>query len=82
VEDFGGVHNWNEMSVDETRGIVFIPFGTARYDFYGADRHGQDLYGNSIVALDARTESVCGISRRFTMTCGITICPQLRSCSP
>ncbi|HEY2844134.1 MAG TPA: pyrroloquinoline quinone-dependent dehydrogenase [Bryobacteraceae bacterium] len=51
----GGVHNWNEMTVDEKRGIVFIPFGTARYDFYGADRHGQDLFGNSIVALDART---------------------------
>ena len=51
----GGVHNWNEMAVDEKRGIVFIPFGTARYDFYGPDRHGQDLFGNSIVALDART---------------------------
>ena len=51
----GGVHNWNEMSVDEKRGIVFIPFGTARYDFYGPDRHGQNLFGNSLVALDART---------------------------
>ncbi len=51
----GGVHNWNEMSVDEKRGIVFIPFGTARYDFYGANRHGEDLFGNSLVALDART---------------------------
>jgi quinoprotein glucose dehydrogenase len=51
----GGVHNWNEMAVDQKRGIVFIPFGTARYDFYGPDRHGQDLFGNSIVALDART---------------------------
>ena len=51
----GGVHNWNEMSVDEKRGIIYIPLGTARYDFYGADRHGQDLFGNSLVALDART---------------------------
>jgi glucose dehydrogenase len=51
----GGVHNWNEMTVDEKRGIVYIPLGTARYDFYGADRHGQDLFGNSILALDART---------------------------
>ena len=51
----GGVHNWNELSVDEKRGIVFIPFGTARFDFYGANRHGQDLFGNSLVALDART---------------------------
>ncbi len=51
----GGVHNWSELSVDEARGIVYIPFGTARYDFYGGNRHGDDLFGNSIVALDART---------------------------
>jgi glucose dehydrogenase len=51
----GGVHNWNEMTIDEKHGIAFIPFGTARYDFYGANRHGQNLFGNSIVALDART---------------------------
>ncbi|HEY6343518.1 MAG TPA: PQQ-binding-like beta-propeller repeat protein [Bryobacteraceae bacterium] len=51
----GGVHNWNELTVDEKRGIVYIPFGTARYDFYGANRHGQNLFGNSVVALDART---------------------------
>jgi quinate dehydrogenase (quinone) len=51
----GGVHNWNELSVDEKRGIVYIPFGTARFDFYGANRHGQNLFGNSLVALDART---------------------------
>jgi glucose dehydrogenase len=51
----GGVHNWSELSVDEKRGILYIPFGTARYDFYGANRHGQNLFGNSLVALDART---------------------------
>lgn len=51
----GGVHNWNEMTVDEKRGIAFIPLGTARYDFYGANRKGQDLFGNSLLALDART---------------------------
>ena len=51
----GGVHNWNEMSLDEKRGIAYIPFGTARYDFYGVYRHGNDLFGNSLVALDART---------------------------
>jgi glucose dehydrogenase len=51
----GGVHNWNEFSVDEKRGIAYIPFGTARYDFFGANRHGQNLFANSVVALDART---------------------------
>ena len=52
---FGGVHNWSESTVDVERGIVFIPTGTARYDFYGANRPGDNLFGNSLVALDART---------------------------
>ena len=51
----GGVHNWSELAVDEARGIVYIPFGTARFDFYGGNRIGNDLFGNSLVALDART---------------------------
>jgi glucose dehydrogenase len=51
----GGVHNWNEMSLDEKRGIAYIPLGTARYDFYGANRKGNDLFANSLLALDART---------------------------
>ena len=51
----GGVHNWSEMTVDEERGIAFIPTGTARYDFYGGNRHGDNLFANSLLALDART---------------------------
>src|ERR1700729_331770 len=51
----GGVHNWNEMTIDEKRGIAYFPLGTARYDFYGANRKGNDLFGNSLLALDART---------------------------
>ncbi len=51
----GGVHNWNEMTIDEKRGIAYIPLGTARYDFYGANRKGNDLFGNSLLALDVRT---------------------------
>jgi quinate dehydrogenase (quinone) len=51
----GGVHNWSELTVDEKNGIAFIPFGTARYDFYGGNRAGNNLFGNSLVALDART---------------------------
>ncbi|HUK33431.1 MAG TPA: PQQ-binding-like beta-propeller repeat protein, partial [Vicinamibacterales bacterium] len=51
----GGVHNWSELTVDEARGIAYVPFGTARYDFYGGNRVGDDLFGNSIVALDAKT---------------------------
>jgi len=50
-----GVHNWSELTVDEARGIVFIPTGTARYDFYGGNRPGANLYANSVLALDAKT---------------------------
>src|SRR5262245_45186110 len=51
----GGVHNWSEFTIDERRGIAFISFGSPRFDFYGGDRPGNNLFGNSIVALDART---------------------------
>lgn len=51
----GGVHNWSEFTVDEENGIAFIGFGTARYDFYGGDRKGNNLYANSLVAIEART---------------------------
>src|SRR5437016_10024024 len=51
----GGANNWGSMSVDEERGIVYIPTGSATYDFYGADRVGQDLFANCLLALDVRT---------------------------
>jgi len=51
----GGVHNWSEFTVDEKRGVAFIAFGSPRFDFYGGDRAGNNLFGNSLVALDART---------------------------
>jgi quinoprotein glucose dehydrogenase len=51
----GGVNNWGEMTVDARRGIAFVPLGSPTYDFYGADRVGANLFGTSIVALDART---------------------------
>src|SRR5580698_9611211 len=51
----GGVQNWSEMTLDEKRGIVYIPLASPNYDFYGADRKGQNLFGDSLVALDARS---------------------------
>jgi quinoprotein glucose dehydrogenase len=51
----GGVNNWAGMSLDKKRGMVFMGLGSPSYDFYGGDRIGQNLYGNSVVALDART---------------------------
>ena len=53
--NYGGVHNWSESTVDSELGIVYIPTGTARYDFYGGNRHGENLFGNSLLALDARS---------------------------
>jgi glucose dehydrogenase len=50
-----GVNVWTSMAVDEERGLVFLPIGSASYDFYGADRAGRPLFANSLVALDAAT---------------------------
>ena len=52
---YGGVHNWSESTIDVETGTIYIPTGTARYDFYGANREGANLYGNSLLALDARS---------------------------
>ncbi|MDR8393567.1 PQQ-binding-like beta-propeller repeat protein [Aliifodinibius sp. S!AR15-10] len=49
----GGVNNWAGMSLDPERGMVFVPLGSPTYDFYGGDRPGKNLFGNSLVVLDA-----------------------------
>jgi quinoprotein glucose dehydrogenase len=51
----GGANVWAGFALDETRGIVYAPTGSAVDDFYGADRVGDDLYSNSLVALNAET---------------------------
>ena len=48
-----GANVWSTMSVDNERGLVFLPIGSSSYDFYGADRKGADLFSNSLVALNA-----------------------------
>ncbi len=50
-----GANNWCGMSLDEARGTVFVPTGTAVDDFYGGRRLGDNLYANSLLALDAAT---------------------------
>ncbi len=50
-----GTNAWSYMTVDVERGLVFAPTGSPTSDFYGADRKGQNLYGNSLIALDAAT---------------------------
>jgi quinoprotein glucose dehydrogenase len=51
----GGANAWSGVTVDQRRGMVFFATGSASYDFYGANRLGDNLYANSIVALDANT---------------------------
>ena len=51
----GGANNWAGMSLDAERGLLFVPTGSPTYDFYGADRPGANLFGNSLIALDVRT---------------------------
>jgi len=51
----GGSNCWGEMSLDAERGIVYVPTGAPTYDFYGADRVGNNLFADSLLALDART---------------------------
>ena len=50
-----GTNVWGFFTIDVKRGIVYAPLGSPTDDFYGADRAGDNLYGNSLVALDART---------------------------
>jgi len=51
----GAANNWSGMSVDRKRGILFIPTGSAAFDFYGGDRKGANLFANCLLALDAKT---------------------------
>ena len=51
----GGANNWAGMALDEARGIVYVPTGSAAADFYGANRPGDNLFANSLIALDAAT---------------------------
>jgi quinoprotein glucose dehydrogenase len=52
-ENYGGTNNWGGMSMDEKKGIVYVSTGSPTYDFYGANRHGNNLFANCIIALDA-----------------------------
>ena len=51
----GAANNWAGMAVDADRGIVYVPTGSAAFDFYGANRLGDDLFANCLIAIDAET---------------------------
>lgn len=49
----GGVNSWAGVTLDEKRGLVFVPTGSAAFDFYGANRAGDNLFANCLIALKA-----------------------------
>jgi quinoprotein glucose dehydrogenase len=51
----GGANTWGDLTLDEQNGIVFLPTGSPTHDLYGGDRQGDNLFGNCLLALDART---------------------------
>ena len=51
----GGANAWSGVTVDQKRGIVFAATGSAAFDFYGANRIGDNLFANTLLALDAKT---------------------------
>ena len=51
----GGANSWMGMAIDRANGIVYVPTGSASFDFYGGDRKGSNLFANSLIALDAKT---------------------------
>jgi len=54
----GAANNWSGMSMDYDRGMVYIPTGSAAFDFYGGNRKGKNLYANCVLAIDANTGSL------------------------
>src|SRR5579863_1401443 len=57
-QDRSGANAWGFMTVDVERGMLFIPLGTPTPDFYGGSRKGPNLYGSTLVALDAATGQI------------------------
>src|SRR5262249_9083928 len=51
----GGANAWAGVTVDARMGMVFAATGSASFDFFGINRHGDNLFANSVLALDART---------------------------
>jgi quinoprotein glucose dehydrogenase len=54
-KDRSGTNTWSFFTLDTERGLVFAPIGAPTSDYYGGDRKGKNLYGNSVVALDITT---------------------------
>ena len=74
----GGVHNWSELTVDEARGIVYIPFGS-RASTTTAAIARNNLFGNTSWRSTPAPASGCGTTSSCITTCGTTTCPRRRS---
>ncbi len=58
VEDrwrFGGAHNWSSFTVDPELGMIYVPTGAPRFDWYGGNREGDNLFATSLIAINANT---------------------------
>jgi quinoprotein glucose dehydrogenase len=53
--EVGAANNWAGMAIDRKRGIVYVPTGSAAFDFYGGNRKGSNLFANCLLALNAKT---------------------------
>nr|MDQ3394199.1 PQQ-binding-like beta-propeller repeat protein [Bacteroidota bacterium] len=53
--EIGAANNWAGMSIDRKKGIVYVPTGSAAFDYYGGNRKGSNLFANTLLALDAKT---------------------------
>ena len=53
--EVGAGNNWSGMAVDRKRAIVYVPTGSAAFDFYGGNRQGSNLFANTLLALNAKT---------------------------
>lgn len=53
--EVGAANNWSGIAVDKKRGMLFVPTGSAAFDFYGGNRKGKNLYANCLLAINART---------------------------
>ena len=77
----GAANNWTGMSLDPKRGIVYRTHRISGDGFYGADRLGDNLFADCVLALNAETGKGSGTSRKSGTTSGIAICRHRPYCS-
>ena len=77
----GNTGVWTQITVDEELGLVYLPVESPSSDYYGGKRPGNNLFGESLVAVDLKTGSASGTSSSFTIRSGTTTSRRRRSCS-